>query len=127
MFEVWQNLAPFGGRLIGGAIEALLTKIVNQQLSVLPIVVFFVAAVSIITQPNDAESIISPLLSFVVFSSLVRPYPGSLALAALVALDLVALALAALAPCRPCLCPHLPLPTSALTVAVAIDKDCRHC
>jgi hypothetical protein len=37
---VWQNLAPFGGRLIGGAIEALLTKVVNRQLSVLLIVIF---------------------------------------------------------------------------------------
>jgi hypothetical protein len=35
MFEVWQNLAPFGGRPFGGAIEALLTKLVNQLLSVL--------------------------------------------------------------------------------------------
>jgi hypothetical protein len=26
MFQVWQNLAPFGGRPIGGAVEALLTK-----------------------------------------------------------------------------------------------------
>jgi hypothetical protein len=40
MFKVWQNLASFGGRLIGGAIEALLTKVVNWQSSVLPIVVF---------------------------------------------------------------------------------------
>jgi hypothetical protein len=30
MFEEWQNLAPFGGRPIGGTIEALLTKVVNQ-------------------------------------------------------------------------------------------------
>jgi hypothetical protein len=40
MFEVWQNLAPFGGRLIGGAVEVLLTKVVNWQWSVLAIVVF---------------------------------------------------------------------------------------
>jgi hypothetical protein len=38
--EVWQNLAIFGGRPIGGAVEALLTKTINQQLSVLLIVVF---------------------------------------------------------------------------------------
>jgi hypothetical protein len=41
MFEEWQNLAPFGGRLIGSTVEALLTKVVNQQSSVLLIVVFF--------------------------------------------------------------------------------------
>jgi hypothetical protein len=40
MFEVWQNLTPFGGRLIGAAVEALLTKVVNWQSSVLLIVVF---------------------------------------------------------------------------------------
>jgi hypothetical protein len=40
MFGVWQNLAPFGGRPIGGAVEALLTKVLNHQSSVLPIVVF---------------------------------------------------------------------------------------
>jgi hypothetical protein len=38
--EVWQNLVIFGGRLIGGAIEALLTKVVHQQLSVLPLLFF---------------------------------------------------------------------------------------
>jgi hypothetical protein len=49
MFEVWQNLAPFGSRLtIGCAVEVLLTKVVNWRLSVSSIVVFFVAiAVSI--------------------------------------------------------------------------------
>jgi hypothetical protein len=47
---MWQNLAPFGGRPIGGVVEALLTKVFNLQLSVLLIVVFFVAAaVSAIT------------------------------------------------------------------------------
>jgi hypothetical protein len=30
MFEVWQNLAPFGCRPIGGIVEALLTKVVNS-------------------------------------------------------------------------------------------------
>jgi hypothetical protein len=40
MFEVWQNLAPFGGRTIRGAVEALLTKVVNWQSSVLLIIVF---------------------------------------------------------------------------------------
>jgi hypothetical protein len=49
MLEVWHNLTPFGGRPIGSAVEALLTKVINWQLSVLPIVVFVVAvAVSII-------------------------------------------------------------------------------
>jgi hypothetical protein len=43
MFKVWQNLAPFGGRPIGGAVEALSTKVINQQLSVLLINVSFVA------------------------------------------------------------------------------------
>jgi hypothetical protein len=38
--EVWQNLAIFGGRPIGGAIEALLTKVINWKSSVSPIVVF---------------------------------------------------------------------------------------
>ena len=37
-------MAPFGGRPIGAAIEALLTKVVNWGLSVLPIVVFYIAA-----------------------------------------------------------------------------------
>jgi hypothetical protein len=40
LLEVWQNLAPFGGRPIGAAVEALLTKVVNRQLSVSPIAVF---------------------------------------------------------------------------------------
>jgi hypothetical protein len=40
MFKVWQNLAPFGGRLISGAVEALSTKLVNRRLSVLLIVIF---------------------------------------------------------------------------------------
>jgi hypothetical protein len=40
MFEVWQNSAPFGGRLIGGAVEALLTKVINPRSSVWRIVVF---------------------------------------------------------------------------------------
>jgi hypothetical protein len=40
LLEVWQNLAPFRSRLIGGAVEALLTKVVNWQLSVSPTVVF---------------------------------------------------------------------------------------
>jgi hypothetical protein len=44
MFQVRQNLAPFGGRPISSAIEGLLTKILNQQSSALPIVVFYVAA-----------------------------------------------------------------------------------
>jgi hypothetical protein len=41
--EVWQNSAIFGGRPIGGTVEVLLTKVVNRQLSVLLIVVSFVA------------------------------------------------------------------------------------
>jgi hypothetical protein len=48
MLELWQNLACFGSRQINIAIEALLTKVVYWQLSVLLIVVFFIAtAVSI--------------------------------------------------------------------------------
>jgi hypothetical protein len=48
MLEVWQNLASFGGRLIGGAVEALLTKAVIRRSSVLLIIIiFFAAAVSI--------------------------------------------------------------------------------
>jgi hypothetical protein len=31
MLKVWQNSAPFGGRPISGAVEALLTKVVNWQ------------------------------------------------------------------------------------------------
>jgi hypothetical protein len=57
--EVWQNSAPFGGRPIGGAVEALLTKFINRRLSVLLIIVYFVAAtVSVITRPTGAESMI---------------------------------------------------------------------
>jgi hypothetical protein len=41
--EVWKNLAIFSGRPIGGALEALLTKVGNQRLSVLLIVDFFIA------------------------------------------------------------------------------------
>jgi hypothetical protein len=40
MFELWQNLAHFGGRPIDGAVEALLIKVVDRRLLVLPIVVF---------------------------------------------------------------------------------------
>ncbi len=43
LMEVWQNLAIFGGRSIGGAVEELLTKVVNRRMSVSQIVVFFVA------------------------------------------------------------------------------------
>jgi hypothetical protein len=43
---VWQNLAIFGGRTIGATVEVLLTIVINRQLSVLPIVVFFVATCS---------------------------------------------------------------------------------
>jgi hypothetical protein len=32
LLEVWQNLAPFGGRLIA-SVEVLLTKVVNQRTS----------------------------------------------------------------------------------------------
>ena len=31
MFKVWHNSAPFGSRPIGGAVEVLLTKVVNWQ------------------------------------------------------------------------------------------------
>jgi hypothetical protein len=44
MLKVWQNSAPIGGRPISGAIELLLTKAVNWQLSVLPIIAFIVVA-----------------------------------------------------------------------------------
>jgi hypothetical protein len=40
MFEVWQNLALFGSRTIGGTNEVLLTKVVNWWSSVSPIVIF---------------------------------------------------------------------------------------
>jgi hypothetical protein len=53
MFKVWHNLAHFGGTLIGGTVEALLTKVVNRRLSILPTVVFFVAAAVSISQPNS--------------------------------------------------------------------------
>ncbi len=33
LLEVWQNSAIFGGRLIGAAVEALLTVVVNQKSS----------------------------------------------------------------------------------------------
>jgi hypothetical protein len=38
--EVWQNLAIFGSSSIGNAVEALLTKVINPQLSVLQNLVF---------------------------------------------------------------------------------------
>jgi hypothetical protein len=54
MLEVWQNLAIFGGRPIGAAVEVLLTKVGNQRSSVLLIVIFFIAtrhaAVSMLLQ-----------------------------------------------------------------------------
>jgi hypothetical protein len=40
MFEVQQNLAPFSSRPTSGAIEVLLTKVINRLLSVLPLVIF---------------------------------------------------------------------------------------
>ncbi len=60
MLEVWQwqNLSPFGGRLIGDTVEVLLTKVVNWQLSVSLVVAFFIAtAVSIITKTVLKESL----------------------------------------------------------------------
>ncbi len=55
-------MTPFGSRPIGGAVEELLTKVVDWPWSVLPIVVFFVViAVSVITQPNSTESFILSL------------------------------------------------------------------
>ncbi len=44
MFKVWQNLAPFGGRPIGGTIEVLSTKVINRRSSISLILIFFVAA-----------------------------------------------------------------------------------
>jgi hypothetical protein len=67
LLEVWQNLAVFSGRLIGGTVEALLTKVLNQQSTVSRIVVFFVALrraagsmiiESVITQSHGTESMI---------------------------------------------------------------------
>jgi hypothetical protein len=58
MFKVWQNLAPSSGSLIGGAVEALLTKVVNWQLSVSKIVVLFVAERMILISVPPAESMI---------------------------------------------------------------------
>jgi hypothetical protein len=52
MLEVWQNSASFSSRPIGSAVEALLTKVVNRQLSVVLIVVFFVAAAVSVSQSN---------------------------------------------------------------------------
>jgi hypothetical protein len=52
MLEVWQNLASFGSRQIGGAVEALLTKVVSGRSSELLIVVFFIAAAVSISRPN---------------------------------------------------------------------------
>jgi hypothetical protein len=52
MLEVWQNLVSFGGRPIGGAVKALLTKVVNRQSSVLLIVVFFVTAAVRVSRTN---------------------------------------------------------------------------
>jgi hypothetical protein len=46
--EVWQNLAIFGGKPIGGAIEALLTKVVNRRLLVSPIVVFLLSPAALL-------------------------------------------------------------------------------
>jgi hypothetical protein len=46
IFEVWQNLAPFGSRPIGGVVKALLTQVVNWQYGQSPIVVFCTAAVT---------------------------------------------------------------------------------
>ncbi len=43
MFKVWQNLAPSGGRPLGGTNEVLLTKFINRRSSISPIVIFFVA------------------------------------------------------------------------------------
>jgi hypothetical protein len=51
MLEVWQNLASFSNKLIGGVVEALLTKVVNWQSSVSPIVFFVTTTVSV-SQPN---------------------------------------------------------------------------
>jgi hypothetical protein len=53
MLHVWQNLASFGGRSIGSAVEALLTKVVYWQLSVSLIAVFFVAAAISVSQTNS--------------------------------------------------------------------------
>jgi hypothetical protein len=46
LLEVWQNLAIFSGRPISSAVEALLTKVGNQQLSASPIVVFLLPPIA---------------------------------------------------------------------------------
>jgi hypothetical protein len=59
MFKMWQNLAIFGGRPISAAVEALLPKVVNRRSSLLPIVVFVVAAaVSVITSSEVQSKMI---------------------------------------------------------------------
>jgi hypothetical protein len=53
MLEVWQNSASFGDRPIGSAVEVLMTKIIIWQLSVLPIVVFFVDTAVSVSPPQQ--------------------------------------------------------------------------
>jgi hypothetical protein len=88
MFEVWQNLAPFGGRPIGGAVEALLTKVEKRRSPLSPIVAVFVAAAVMLrnNMTKRLDTTLTVFLPFVVPLSLVRPRPGPLALFALAAL-----------------------------------------
>ncbi len=69
LLKVWQNSAPFGGWPISGTVVALLTKILNRRLSVLPILVFLLPPprhccwhvtniAYIVTLSSGAESII---------------------------------------------------------------------
>jgi hypothetical protein len=56
MLEVWQNLASFGGRPISGAVEALLTEVINRRLLLLLIVLFFVTTAVSVSPPNGTLS-----------------------------------------------------------------------
>jgi hypothetical protein len=40
LLEVWKNVAIFGGRWIGGAVEVLLIKVINRRSSVSPLLFF---------------------------------------------------------------------------------------
>ncbi len=67
LLEVWQNSAPFSGRPIGAAVEALLTIVVNWRSVLSPIGFVFVAAAraavsvrylpSVITIPSKSHTV----------------------------------------------------------------------
>ncbi len=117
MFKVWQNSAPFGGRPIGGAVETLLTKIVNWRLSVLPIVVFFVATaviVSIIIQTNCV------VLCCALISCPPSPWPSCPCRPCRPCHPCHPYPCCP-CPCRPCPLPPLPLTAFAALAALALD------